>query len=109
VEEPPAADDDVGLLDLALALLSVLIAGGVGYYVVRLNNRSVSRALRLALWCVIGGLALYLAYVLRLPGAAWLREHGGVWAAGWAALLGGMAPLIIAWVVRQGRRSGRWI
>jgi hypothetical protein len=70
---------------------------------VRLNNGLVSRALRLALWCVIGGLALYVAYALRLPGLAWLRERGGVWAAWLTALLGGIAPLIIAWIAGQRR------
>ncbi len=103
-EEPPAVDDGAGLLDLALALLSVLIVSGTGYYVVRLDNGPVSRALRLALWCLIGGFVLYLAYALRLPGAAWLRERGGAWAAGWAALLGSVVPLVIAWTASQWRR-----
>ena len=103
-EEPPPADEGAGLLDLALALLSVLIAAGTGYYVVRLNNGPASRALRLALWCVIGGLTLYLVYALRLPETAWLRERSGVWTAWWAALLGGMVPLIIAWIAGQWRR-----
>jgi beta-N-acetylhexosaminidase len=103
-EEPPPVDEGVGLVDLALALLGVLITAGTGYYVVRLNNRLVGRALRLALWCVIGGLALYLAYVLRLPGAAWLRERGGVWAAWWMALLGGIAPLVAMWIIVRRRR-----
>jgi beta-N-acetylhexosaminidase len=103
-EAPPPADEGTGLLDLILALLGVLIASGTGYYVVRLNNGLVSRALRLALWCVIGGLVPYLAYALRLPPAAWLREQGGVWAAWLTALLGGMVPLVIAWIAGQRRR-----
>lgn len=105
-EETPIAEE-VGALDLALALCGVLIVGGTGYYVVRLNNQSISRALRVALWCAIGGLALYLAYTLRLPGASWLRERSGVWAAGWAVLLGGIVPLIAAWVTDQWRRLSR--
>jgi len=100
-EEMPVADDGAGLLDLALALMGVLIVGGMGYYVVRLNNSPASRALRVALWCVIGGLALYLAYALRVPGAAWLHELGGVWAAGWMALLGGAVSLVIAWIANK--------
>jgi beta-N-acetylhexosaminidase len=104
VVEPPAVDEGVGLLDLGLALFSVLIAGGAGYYVVRLSNGPTSQALRLALWCMIGGLALYLAYALRLPGIAWLRERSGVWAAWWTALLGGVVPLVIAWIAGQRRR-----
>jgi hypothetical protein len=85
-------------------LLGVLVTGGAGYYVVRLNNGLVSRALRLALWCVIGGLALYVAYALQLPGAAWLRERGGVWAASFTALLGGLVPLVIAGIAGLRRR-----
>jgi len=71
---------------------------------VRLNNGLVSRALRLALWCVIGGLALYVAYALQLPGAAWLRERGGAWAASFTALLGGLVPLVIAGIAGLRRR-----
>ncbi len=104
-EEMPTTGD-VGALDLTLALFGVVIVGGAGYYVVRLNNESVSRALRVALWCVIGGLALYLAYALRLPGASGLRERSGVWAAGWVALLGGIVPLIAAWIANYWRRHG---
>lgn len=103
-EDVPAADDGPGALDLALALLGVLIVSGMGYYTVRLNNGPVSRALRVALWCVIGGLALYLAYALRVPGATWLREQSGVWAAGWVTLFGSVVPLVIAWLAGQRRR-----
>jgi hypothetical protein len=71
---------------------------------VRLNNGRTGLALRLALWCVIGGLALYLTYVLVLPGATWLRARGGTWIAWWVALLGGLVPLSAAWLVRQRRR-----
>jgi hypothetical protein len=92
-------------LDLALALVSVLLVGGAGYYVVRFNRGPVGRALRLALWCVISGLALYLAYALRMPGAAWLREQGGVVAAGWVTLSGGAVPLVITWIADQGRKA----
>jgi beta-N-acetylhexosaminidase len=100
-EEPPPVDRETGPLDLVLALLGVVITGGGGYYVVRLNNGVASRALRLALWCAIGGLTLYLAYALRLPGFAWLREQGGVWVAWGMALLGGVVPLVIVWILDQ--------
>jgi beta-N-acetylhexosaminidase len=103
-EEPPPVDRETGALDLALALLGVVITGGGGYYVVRLNNGVASRALRLALWCTIGALTLYLAYALRLPGFAWLRERGGVWVAWGMALLGGVLPLVIAWIFEQQRQ-----
>jgi beta-N-acetylhexosaminidase len=102
-EETPSAGD-AGAADLALALLGVLIAGGIGYYIVRLNHGPASRALRLALWCVIGGLALYLAYALRLPGAAWLRQHSGAWAAAWVTLFGSVIPLVVAWAVARRKR-----
>ena len=94
-------------MDLILALLGVLIASGGGYYVVRLDHGSVSRALRLALWCIIGGLALYTAYALRLPGATWLREQSGVWTAGGIALVGGAVPLAIAWIAGRWRRLAK--
>jgi beta-N-acetylhexosaminidase len=103
-EQTPIADEGTGPLDLALALLGVMIASGTGYYVMRLNHGPVSRALRLALWGVIGGLALYLVYALRLPGAAWLRGLSGVWAAWWVALLGGMVPWVVGWIASQRRR-----
>ena len=103
-EEVPPPDEGAGPLDLALALLGVLISGGTAYYVVRLNNGLVSRALRLALWSVVGGLALYVAYAISLPGTAWLRERGGVWAAWWTALLGGMVPPLVVWIAGQRRR-----
>ncbi|MBE9471991.1 MAG: hypothetical protein IMY75_07805, partial [Chloroflexi bacterium] len=105
-EEIPPAVESVGFLDLTLALLGVLIVGGTGYYVVRFDNGPASRALRVALWCMIGGLALYLAYALRVPGAVWLREQAGVWAAGWMGLLGGVVPLVIARIAGRWRRLG---
>ncbi len=94
-----------GAADLVLALLSVVIAGAIGYYEVRANRGPLSRALRLALWCVIGGLALYLAYALRLPGVAWLREQSGAWAAAWVTLFGSAIPLVVAWIAaRRGEK-----
>lgn len=97
----------IGALDLLLALIVVLITGSIGYYAVRLNNRSVSHGLRLALWSIIGGLTLYLAYALRMPGVGWLWEQSSVWAAGWVALCGGAAPLIAVGIVFQWRRYNR--
>ena len=102
-EEPPPPRENRGL-DLALALAAILITGGTGYFVVRLNSEPVSVAFRLALWCVISGLALYLAYALRLPGADSLRERNGLWAAVWMTLLGGAMPLIVVWIARRWQR-----
>ncbi|HEY68650.1 MAG TPA: hypothetical protein G4N97_10335 [Thermoflexia bacterium] len=107
-EEEVSVTEEAGPLDLVLALMGVLIASGTGYYVVRLNNGPVSRALRLALWCMIGGFALYVLYALSVPEAPWLRERNGVWAAGWMALLGGVVPLIVMWIAGWWRRPNRW-
>jgi beta-N-acetylhexosaminidase len=107
-EEQPASRA-IGVQDLLLALAVILLIGGIEYYAVRLNNRSVSQGLRLAVWSVIGGLALYLAYALRLPGAVWLRERGGVWAAGLVALLGSVMPLAVVGAADQWRRLGHRI
>jgi beta-N-acetylhexosaminidase len=103
-EEETSPQDRAGGLDLLLALMGVAIVGGVGYYTVRSNNGPVRRALQFALWCVVGGLALYIAYALGLPGAAWLRERSGAWAAGWVALLGSVVSLVVAWIVGRRRQ-----
>jgi beta-N-acetylhexosaminidase len=99
----PLPEAQVGASDLGLALLSVMIVGSLGYYAMRLSHRSVSLALRLGLWCVIGGLVVYLAYVLFLPDVAWLQERGGLWIAAGATLVGGTVPLLVAWIIDQWR------
>ena len=104
-EGPPPVEEGVGPLDIALALIAALFVSGFGFYVVRFINEPVSRALRVALWCLSGGLGLYLGYALRPPGAAWLREQGGVWASGWVTLFGSIVPLVIAWVAVRRKRS----
>ncbi len=103
-EEPPVTREDAALLDMVLALLGIAVSGGAGYYVVRLNNGPVSRALRLVLWCVVCGAILYTAYELRVPGASWLREQSGVWAAGWVTLFGSVLPIVVAWIGHQQKR-----
>ena len=103
-EEETPTTEKTEAPELALALAGVLLASSTGYYVVRSNSGPVSRALRLALWCVIGGLTLYLAYALGLPPATWLREQSGVWAAGWVTLFGSMVPLVITWFADQRKR-----
>jgi hypothetical protein len=82
-----------------------MLIAGTGYYVARLNHQPTYRSLRIALWAVIGGLALYLAYALRLPGASWLREQAGIWAASGATLLGGTVPLIISWILVRRKQA----
>ena len=61
----------------------------------RLNNQSVSKGLRLALWCTIGGLAVYIVYVLEIPGISWQQERGGIWATGLAAFIGSIIPILV--------------
>ena len=107
--EPPPAQEGDSMLDLILTLVSVLITGSVGYFVVRLNNGPVSLGLRLALWSIIGGLALYVAFTLHLPGAVWLKDTSGMWAAGWVSLSGGAAPLVIMGIANQWKRFRRRI
>jgi hypothetical protein len=97
--------EGTGFGDLILALFGALIVSGAGYYILRFRSESVEQALRIALWSVIGGLGLYVAYAIGLPGAGWLRQQSGVWAAGWVALLGGVVPLIIAWFIRRQQTS----
>jgi beta-N-acetylhexosaminidase len=100
-----SAGASAGLGDLLLALFGALIVSGAGYYALRFRNEPVERALRIALWSIIGGLGLYVAYAVRLPGADWLRQQSGVWAAGWVALFGSVVPLVIAWVVMRRRAA----
>ncbi len=94
-----------GFGDMILALFGALIVSGAGYYVLRFRNEPVERALRIALWSIIGGLGLYVAYAVGLPGAGWLRQQSGAWAAGWVALFGSIVPLAIAWFIRRRRTS----
>lgn len=103
-KEDTAATRSTTGLDLGLALIGAFAVSGSGYYAMRLDKRSVVRAVRVALWCVVGGLALYVAYVLPLPGAAWLRGHLGPWAAGGVALVGGAVPLMLTWLFGRSRQ-----
>ena len=87
--------------DLLLAVFGTLIVSGAGYYILRFRNEPVERALRIALWGLIGGLGLYVAYAIRLPGAEWLQRQSGLCAAGWVALLGSIVPLVVTWIVTR--------
>jgi hypothetical protein len=108
-----------------MALAGAVVVGGSGYYAMRLGDRTVTRALRVALWCIIGGLSLYLAYVLVLSylgsaeglgsggglgserGLGFLDWQGEVWTAGGAALIGSAIALLFAWFVDQRKWSGK--
>lgn len=104
VEEDTPTEES-GILSLLLGLISVLTIGISGYYIMRLDQSSVSQAMRLGLWCIIGGLLLYLAYVLYLRRAAWLHVQNASWTAGGFALVGSAAPLIAVWIFRQLKRD----
>jgi beta-N-acetylhexosaminidase len=116
--EPPSEEQEAPpnqqahILSLVSALVGAVVVGGSGYYAMRLKDRTVTRALRIALWCVIGGLALYVVYVLVLPylgserGLGFFGWRGEVWAAGGAALIGGAIALLLAWLVDQRNWSG---
>jgi membrane associated rhomboid family serine protease len=113
-EEPETAPErEVSVLDLVIALVGAVVVGSSGYYAMRLGDRTVARALRVALWCVIGGLALYVVYVLGLPylgserGLGLLHGQGKVWTAAGAALIGSAIALLLAWLVDRRRWSGR--
>lgn len=95
---PPVEEVDTGGIEFLFASLIAALVSGIGYTMKRMNNRSVSVGLRLALWCAISGLTLYIVYVLGAPGAQWLRERGGAWSTGLAALLGGVLPIVISWL-----------
>jgi beta-N-acetylhexosaminidase len=100
-------ESGMGFGALLLALLGTVFIGGAGYYVTRFNNQSTEHALRLALWSAIGGLALYLAYALRLPGIGWLREQNSAWMAWWVTLLGSTIALAVAWALTRRRTQRR--
>ncbi|MGD2105072.1 MAG: glycoside hydrolase family 3 N-terminal domain-containing protein [Anaerolineae bacterium] len=100
------AGRDIHLLDLLVALVGAAVVGGSGYYAMRLGNRPVTRALRVALWCVIGGLATYLMYTVGLSYLGLFNGRAEIWLAGGAALTGSTAALLIGWLV-DGRRWAR--
>jgi hypothetical protein len=108
VEEPEAPPaEGAHILDLLLALASAVIVGSTGFYATRLGDRSVTRALRVALWCIVGGLALYVAYVLSSSYLGLLNGRREVWTAGVAALIGSAFTLLLTWVLMQRKWSRR--
>lgn len=105
-EAPFPVMQEIRLLDLLLALLGVAVVGGSGYYAMRLADRTVTRALRVTLWCVIGGLAIYLTYVLSLSYLGLFGGRAEVWVAGGVALVGSCAALLVAWFFDRRRWAG---
>jgi beta-N-acetylhexosaminidase len=99
VQSEPPAKRAIQFLDLLVALVGAVVVAGSGYYAMRLGDRTVSRALRVALWCVIGGLGIYVAYAVSLSHLGLLNGQGEAWVAGSAALIGSSVALLIAWLV----------
>ncbi len=102
---PPPSSAGTGLWGFLVALLGAVVVGGSSYYAMRLGERTVTRALRVALWCVIGGLAIYVAYVLSLLYLDLFGGRGETWTAGGAALLGSSVALLFAWFLDRRRWS----
>jgi beta-N-acetylhexosaminidase len=108
VEEPePPPKQEAHILDFVMALAGAVVLGSSGYYAMRLGDRTVTRALRVALWCIIGGLALYVIYMLGSSSLDFFDGRGQVWAAGGAALIGSAITLLLAWFVDQRQWYGR--
>lgn len=104
-EDSPGASSGhaVQILDLIVALVGVVAVSASGYYAMRLGDRTVMRAFRVALWCVIGGLGLYLLYALGLTYLGLFGEHTEPWTAAGAALIGSGVSLFSAWLADQRR------
>lgn len=97
-EPQPSSERTMRLGDLLIALIGAVVVAGSGYYAMRLGDRTVSRALRVALWCIIGGLAIYMIYAVSF---SYLGLFGGLreaWVAGGAALIGSSIALLFAWL-----------
>ncbi len=110
VEQPESpATPDVKVWNFLLALIGAVVVGGSSYYAMRVGNRPITRALRVALWCVVGGLGIYLIYVMGLSYFGLFNGHGEVWMAGVIALIGSFLAFLLAWLAdhRRWSRSGQ--
>jgi beta-N-acetylhexosaminidase len=90
------------LIDFVLSLMSIGLVQAWGYRqtVRRKQEDAVDRAVRLALWGALCGLAAYTFYALGLPGADAIRAAFGSWAALIVTLAGAAAP----WIVDRARQ-----
>jgi len=93
------AERSVRFWDFLIALLGAVVVAGSAYYAMRLGDRTVSRALRVALWCLIGGLAIYLIYAVGFSYFGVFGRSREAWVAGGAALIGSSIALLFAWLV----------
>ncbi len=107
-EEPPSSSGGrVGSVDLVLGLFGGGAVALIAYVGVWLWRRDPVWALRGGLWCLVGGLAAYIALAVGGAEMVWLREWAGVWAAGIAAVVGAMAAFFVVLTVLWGSRSIR--
>ncbi len=104
--EPPV-EQGVQFWDLLIVLAEVIIVGGSGYYAMRLGDKTVTRALRVALWCIIGGLVIYVIYVVNLSHLGLFVSQEAAWGAGGAALIGSSIALLFAWLTDRRKWSRR--
>jgi hypothetical protein len=80
--------------ELILALIGVVAIGGGGYWAMRQRRGDLSHALRVGLWCAIGGLIGYVYFTLGLPGSDLLRALLSSWGALLIVVLSGMLPMV---------------
>ncbi len=87
----------VNLIDFVLSMLGITLVETWGYR--RQSRRgeegAIDRAVRLALWGALCGLAAYTAYALGFPGADAIRAALGGWAALVVTLAGAAAPWLV--------------
>jgi hypothetical protein len=80
--------------ELLLALIAVGAIGGGGYWAARQRRDDLARALRVGLWCAVGGLIGYVYFSLGLPGSDILRAGLSNWAVLLIVLVSGSVPLL---------------
>jgi len=96
----------VGWSDFAQGLAAMALVALTAYIVLWLRRHDSARALGVALWCMIGGLASYIGLALGPPGAEWVRQRAGTWTAGVVALTGAalfLAAVLLGSAVREKR------
>jgi beta-N-acetylhexosaminidase len=108
-EEPPPPQPRVEWPDFYLALAGMLGAGlivlGVGR-ALGLQSRLWSRALQVALWSLVAGLAAYLYYALELPGTEFLETIQPGLRGLLIGFVAGLLPLLtLPWFVTRQRRT----
>jgi beta-N-acetylhexosaminidase len=91
------------LIDFALSLLGITLVEAWSFRRAsrRKDEGAIDRAVRLALWGSLCGLAAYTGYALGLPGADAIRSALGGWGALAVTLVGALAP----WVVDRFRNG----